>query len=108
MAALVTLSASADGSRVAVRVGDTVRITLPENATTGYRWSVEHYDVDLLGPPAAETRAGTGVPGAAGEAMFDFTVRAPGSGEIVLRHWRRWQGEESMMRRFRVRLDVPG
>jgi putative transposase len=36
---------------VEVRLGDVVRITLPENASTGFRWTIDRYDEDIDPPP---------------------------------------------------------
>lgn len=85
-------------STVAVMVGDTVTIRLPENATTGYVWSVRTIGAGLelvsdemnpgsgalaLGPPV-------GV-GAAGERLVRVRAIAPVDSEVVLRLGREWE-----------------
>ena len=94
---------------VDVRVGDVVRITLPENASTGYRWAIDRYDEDIVEALGSEPRypAGTaGTVGSGGEIAFTFKAKKAGTGEIALKHWRHWEGDRSVTGRFRVRLNV--
>ena len=50
-------------------------------------------------------RAGNAV-GSGGEIAFNFKARKAGTGEIALKHWRHWEGDRSVIARFRVRLNV--
>jgi inhibitor of cysteine peptidase len=44
-----------DNDRTAeVHIGDSVRINLPENATTGFRWAIDGYDEQLFELVATE------------------------------------------------------
>jgi predicted secreted protein len=45
---MLVLSQTDNDRTVSVRVGDVVRISLPENASTGYRWTIERYDDEFL------------------------------------------------------------
>jgi inhibitor of cysteine peptidase len=97
----------ADNDRtVDVRVGDVIRITLPENATTGYRWTIDRHDEDIIEALGSEPRYPDNAVGAGGEIAFNFKARKAGTGEIALRHWRHWEGDRSVIGRFRVRLNV--
>ena len=44
--------------------------------------------------------------GSGGEVSFVFRAKNPGSGKVVLKHWRHWEGDTSVTNRFRVRLLV--
>ncbi len=102
-----SLSEKDDGSTARLAVDDTLRIHLSENASTGYRWAIDHYDDRCIEALAGEPRHDTQAPiGSAGEVVFDFKARQVGSGEIVLKHWRHWEGESSVTRRYRVKLQV--
>jgi predicted secreted protein len=51
---MLVLSQTDNDRTVSVRVGDMVRISLPENASTGYRWTIERYDDGFLEALPAE------------------------------------------------------
>ena len=94
-----------DNDRTAeVHIGDSVRINLPENATTGFRWAIDRYDEQLFEMVATEPNYPKNSIGSGGEVSFIFRAKNPGSGEIVLKNWRHWEGDSSVTNRFRVRL----
>jgi inhibitor of cysteine peptidase len=99
-----------DGRVVIVRVGDEVRVALPENASTGFRWAVDHVDgdvIEVLGEDAVYSSGATsGAVGSGGTAVFRFRARKRGSGELGLKHWRHWEGDASIIRRFSIQLKV--
>ena len=73
-----------NGQTVSMGVGDALRISLPENRSTGYVWSVVTNDEAVLRPaaePAYEIE-GEPLPGAGGRVTFTFT--AVGAGEVSL------------------------
>ncbi len=92
---------------VDIRLNETVRIRLPENATTGYRWISDHYDKALFLelPSEAHYPAATGV-GSGGDVTFIFEAKSIGTGEIELKQWRSWEGESSVISRFKIRIHV--
>ena len=97
----------ADNERtVDLRVGDSVRLTLPENATTGYRWTVDHFDRGVVEPAGSEPHYAGGAVGAAGQVTVDFKAKQAGSGEVALKYWRHFEGEGSVVKRFRFRLNA--
>jgi inhibitor of cysteine peptidase len=97
----------ADNERtVDLRVGESVRLTLPENATTGYRWTVDHFDRGVVEPAGSEPHYAGGAVGAAGQVTFDFKAKQAGSGEVALKYWRHFEGEGSVVKRFRFRLNA--
>ena len=97
----------ADNERtVDLRVGESVRLTLPENATTGYRWTVDHFDREVVDPAGSEPHYAGGAVGSAGNVTFDFTAKKAGRGEVALKYWRHFEGEGSVVKRFRIRLNA--
>jgi inhibitor of cysteine peptidase len=87
-------------------VGETVRVTLGENASTGYRWAIDRCDehiFEVLG--SQSSYPGVGV-GSAGEVSFSFRGRQVGSGTIVLKQWRAWEGDASVIDRLALHLNV--
>jgi len=105
---MLQLGASDHDRTVALPVGETVHITLPENASTGYRWAIDRCDEDIIeaqGSRALYPSAG-GAAGAGGEVTFSFQARKIGSGEIVLKHWRAWEGDASVIARMALHVNV--
>jgi inhibitor of cysteine peptidase len=104
--AMFTLVETDNDRTVDIRVGDTVRITLPENATTGYRWAIDHYDKEFIEAVATEPKYAKKAIGSGGDVSFLFEGKKAGTGEIALKNWRSWEGDSSVTARFRVRLNV--
>ena len=54
------LTADDDGRSATLKVGEAVTVTLPENASTGYRWAIDSADPALItiSEPAASYQAG--------------------------------------------------
>ncbi|NTV01839.1 MAG: protease inhibitor I42 family protein [Chlorobiaceae bacterium] len=106
-AMLHQLDESDNGRTVALRTGEKMRITLPENATTGYRWELERWDREVVGLVAEEPKYPSGqAVGSGGHVEFIFLGRKPGSGKIALKEWRPWEGEASVIARFHLHVDV--
>ena len=73
-----------NGQTVTMGAGDALQISLPENRSTGYIWSIVTNDEAVLRPTDEPTYAieGEPLPGAGGRATFHFT--AVGAGEVSL------------------------
>lgn len=104
--AMLVLSEADHDRTVDVRSGDTIQIILPENATTGYRWAIERRDEDIVEALTSEARYASNAVGSGGWISFEFRGKKAGTGEIVLKHWRHWEGDASITKRFRVQLRV--
>lgn len=97
----------ADNERtIDLRVGESVRLTLPENATTGYRWAIDRLDRDVVEEAGSEAHPAGGAIGSAGNVTFDFTAKKAGSSEVALKYWRHFEGEGSIVKRFSVRINA--
>ena len=104
--AMLLIGESDNGRTLDIGLGESVRVSLPENATTGYRWTIDRYDESLIEAIASETGYPASALGSGGEVAFIFKGKKIGTGEIVLKHWRHWEGESSVRARFQVRLNV--
>ena len=104
--AMLTIGESDNGRTLDIGCGESVRVSLPENATTGYRWAIDRYDERVIEAIASETAYSVSALGSGGEVAFTFRGKNAGSGEIMLKYWRHWEGESSVRARFQVRLDV--
>ena len=103
---MASLTEADIGRSVDLRVGEAVDVTLPENATTGYRWAIDHVDPGIVEASESKPRYPSGQTGSAGEVKFSFKATGPGSGEVSLKYWRHFEGDSSITRRFRVRLNA--
>jgi inhibitor of cysteine peptidase len=75
-----------------VPLGEDVILYLPENPTTGYRWSV---DADSLGAVLtlddSTFAVATPAAGSGGTRRFQFSTVAPGTAQVNLSLVRSWQ-----------------
>ena len=88
---MIELNEAAAGRPVSMGVGQRVRITLPENRTTGYRWQVGGDCAGILGQEEDEAKAGSGQPGAGGERVWVFAAKAEGRCELRFESARSWE-----------------
>lgn len=103
---MILITEQDEGTTVTVGRNDLLRITLSENASTGYRWAVDQVDKGVLEPVDSEAKYDANLVGAIGEVNFLFRARSEGVGEIRLKNWRHWEGDSSITRRFHVRVRV--
>jgi inhibitor of cysteine peptidase len=101
------LTAADNGTTIETRPGTRILVRLPENPTTGYRWTPEQGDERVIAPLSSEyaTRPDAAV-GGGGSAVLAFEARAPGEGTIRLKRWRDWEGEGSVRERYEVKVRV--
>lgn len=87
------LTLDATGSRVSLKVGDTLELTLPENPSTGYRWEIVSTPSILEESLSDQLDLEGRQPGAAGRRTFRFRVSGSGDGDLRLRLRRPWEPE---------------
>jgi inhibitor of cysteine peptidase len=92
------------GTTVTVTPADRVVVRIPENATTGYRWSVSEVDGPLVVESDDSVPAAEPVPGRGGEHVVVVRARAAGQGRVALDLKRPWETEP--IEHFDVRVDV--
>lgn len=97
-----------DDQRTAeVRVGEQIRVRLPESHGTGYVWAIDETNRQLLALDGTDFEDPTeGFIGARGMRTFTFTARQPGEVVLKLKHWRLWEGDGSVTERFSVTLRI--
>jgi inhibitor of cysteine peptidase len=103
---VVALTGNDHDRTVDLHVGETVSVTLLENATTGYRWALEQVDPQLIEAVAAQPDYSANAIGSGGEVEWDFLTKAPGTTSITLKQWRHWEGDASIIQRFRIELRI--
>lgn len=103
---MASLSPDDNGKSVDLRVGETLTVRLPENASTGYRWAPDQVDEDLLDLAAADPDYPSAAVGSGGEVTFTVRAKRAGTADLAFKNWRHWEGDPSVVERFRVRIEV--
>lgn len=106
--AVLILTDADDGRIVEGRAGDIVMLHLSENASTGYRWTVDAHDADLVALTTDAREPATGASdaavGSAGLAIFRAQILRPGSSRLVLLYRRPWEPATAAMRSFALTI----
>ena len=104
---LIRLGIEDSGATTSAVVGDIISVRLAETAMSGFRWTIDHVDDHVLRPAgdavdldAADER------GAPTERTLEFEVVGHGLGDVRLKRWREWQGDDSVVERFAVTVDA--
>jgi len=105
---VLQLGESDHGRTVSLQVGDVLRVTLPENAGTGYRWGIARCDAGIVVPQGSQAAYPTagGAVGSGGEVTFSFQGHGVGNGEIVLKNRRSWEGDAPALAEWVLHLSV--
>ena len=103
---MVNVTLDAAEQSVTVAAGDTLAVTLAENPTTGFRWTLDR----LTGPmtlisstfeaPAAPK------PGAGGRRTFVLRADAQGVAEVRLSHARPWEAADAGLQRRSLHVTI--
>jgi inhibitor of cysteine peptidase len=81
-----------NGSSVAIPPGETFVVRLNENATTGYRWTLDSSVPQSLTLVSEQHQAAAqGGIGAGGTAHFEFAVVGVGNARLALAYKRAWE-----------------
>jgi len=102
----MTLTEADNGKTVTVRVGETVAVTLQENASTGYRWAIDGAGPALVTVHGPDASYPSGAVGSGGLVRWAFEAKAPGATNVALKRWRPWEGDASVVQRFGFPLSI--
>ena len=91
-----------------VKITDTLIIELPEIPSSGYLW---HYKISASLPIGFTEENmfdfnASDVIGGTLNHVWKFKPSAPGSGEIVLKKYREWLGEESSVENYTFNMEI--
>lgn len=92
---------------IEMRTGDSLTIQLPENPTTGYRWSLDQHDPSTLAQVSEPSFAASGTAvGSGGGKTFKFAAKAAGDSQVRLNLRRSWESEKPGQKSFHVKIHV--
>ena len=105
------LANSDNGKSFTVKVGDTIKIVLPGNTTTGYAWAAALGEKDAAilvanGEPAYADGNNGSVVGAGGTFTFDFRAAKAGQATLRLLYQRPWENGVAAAQTFQVTITV--
>jgi inhibitor of cysteine peptidase len=98
----LTLTRSDHGSTIDLTVGAVVRIELPENPTTGYRWALGALDAAVVAVEHDHYRADTGGVGAGGTRTIALIATGEGTTTVSAELRRSWEAPDQAIDRFSV------
>ena len=96
------------GSRVRLRVGQTLEVRLAANPTTGYTWDLAAVDRTVL-QPVDEPRFERGrkqALGSSGTMIWTFQAQTPGATVLRLEYRRLWEIQEPPADTFEITVQV--
>lgn len=93
-------------TQVLLNVGDTLKVVLPANPSTGYGWQVHLTGTALESRGMATTAAEKRVPGAESRQTFDFRGAASGEEQITLNYLRPWEKNVAPAKTFVLDVSV--
>jgi inhibitor of cysteine peptidase len=80
----LTIGPKANGTTVRLKAGDTLRVSLPGNPSTGYTWQVVKVDRKVLKPAGYVFKPHASRPGAGGVETRRFTALKAGTTRLKL------------------------
>ena len=98
-----------EGDEVYVPAGDTFKLSLGANPTTGFSWSetAQIDDAAVLQQTNHEYIAPAGdMPGASGKEVWEFATLKPGTTTVYLEYGRPWEGGEKAEWTYKVTVNV--
>lgn len=101
----VQLTMDDSGSELQLSPGDTIKVSLDQIASTGYRWSLEPDNDSILALQDETTRSSPAI-GSKGTVDWVFLAEKPGKAELQLKLWREWEGDTSVIERFQTTVNV--
>lgn len=107
----IDLGEADNGRSLTLKAGDTVTVTLPENASTGYVWELDPTGPAGSGPAELSLLDKTSTyPDAAigggGSVTFRFRAAVAGTATLTLINRRPWEDASSDAKRFVVQATI--
>jgi len=106
----ILLDMNSSGTRVELKVGGEIQITLQGIGSTGYSWYFDQLDLDLFELIHEERREIHKKPndltGAPLQYIWKLKSKRSGTSAIRMNYYRIWEGKEKAIQRFEVRIDI--
>jgi predicted secreted protein len=106
MSEIVEVGEQQNGQQIEMNLRQTLRITLPEVRTAGFRWTLRTSSERILVPVADDLDATTGASGGVAHHHWDFRANEVGTTELVFEYDRPWARAAVAARTFSVSVRV--
>jgi inhibitor of cysteine peptidase len=107
---MVQVDDSFNGREVSLQAGDTLEVSLSENASTGFQWSVppelKHRFDTVIREREQAVEGSSGPPGKPGVRHLYFETIGTGTAELELHYRRSWESKAPPARKFKLRVRV--
>ena len=103
----VTIGPDKDGKEVRVTMTDVIVLKLPENPTTGVRWSFEQINGPLkqVGDEYEPPDSSSGI-GAMSTRVFRLQPLGSGTARLQLKRCQEWEGDSSIDAKYSCVIDI--
>ena len=103
----VILQKQDNGKAMKLKTGQTFQIHLEAMGGTGYWWYVESLDARHLELLSEKTKTvSDGRVGGPVLGLWTFKAKEPGTTEIKMDYYRKWEGVEKVLEKYRVKITI--
>jgi predicted secreted protein len=103
----MVLTIEDSGKSIVARPGDLIEVQLEENPTTGYSWTHEALNEEVVQLIATDFELPEDpLIGQGGLRSLRYEAVGPGEAIIALKYWQEWEGDSSVAARFEVTVRV--
>lgn len=106
MSELIEVGEHQNGQQIELRPQQTLRVTLPEVRTAGFRWSLRTSSQLILVPLADDLGSTPSAAGGAAQHQWVFRAEEAGTTELVFEYDRPWARATVAARTFSVSVRV--
>jgi inhibitor of cysteine peptidase len=108
MTEIVEAGEQQNGQQIEMSLQQTLRVTLPEVRTAGFRWILRATSQQILTPLADDLNAAPATVGGTAQHHWDFRAESVGTTELVFDYDRPWARAAGAARTFSVSVHVTG
>ena len=106
MSEIVEVGEQQNGQQIEMNLQQTLRVTLPEVPTSGFRWGLRTSGERVLSPAGDALESASGATGGVAQHHWDFRAAAAGATELVFEYDRPWVRAAAAARTFSVTVRV--
>lgn len=103
---MLQVDETSNGKEIELPIGDTLKLTLEENRTTGFKWTLESKGEGVCKLVSDDFEPG-GKVGQPGKHRWVFRAERPGSDSIKLSYGRSWEKKGKAEQTFTLGTRVP-
>ena len=106
MSDVIEIGETANGGQIELRLRQTLRITLSEAQTAGFRWNLRALTEGVCALIKEDREPPPGPAGGAGNHAWELRAEAVGSVEILIEYRRPWERTTAPARSFSISVRV--